>query len=355
MFLLIKLKTMKYFIPIILIILLSNCQDTSNNKYDEAKTIEWNNFEVVKLKGKKFHLDTLMQPTKMYFHNKMLYLIDTHLKKTVHIYDVDSKKKIGSFFPQGRGPNEVIGSPHISFHSNNLFILDISRHIFRKYELNFINNNLNIIRKRRINLKGRLKTHCYQINNNKIISLNRSAANIFTIHDNKGKIISKNGKYPTSSQDVQENLLPFAYKSKMGMTPDRSKVLLAYYLTDLLEIYDPEGNLLNRIHGPDQFLPKYKDRSNNNITSIAYIKGKTRIAHKNIAITDKRIFTLYDGNYKKKGVQHTNKILSFDHNGTPSKSYKLDIPIVSFAVNSDKHIIYGLTYNKEPKVIYFQY
>jgi hypothetical protein len=55
------------------------------------------------------------------------------------------------------------------------------------------------------------------------------------------------------------------------------------------------------------------------------------------------IFVLYFGDLYGKYEDRCDRILVFDTDGNPLRIYKLDIPVISFTVDSEKRIIYAIT------------
>jgi hypothetical protein len=69
---------------------------------------------------------------------------------------------------------------------------------------------------------------------------------------------------------------------------------------------------------------------------------------------------LYFGDLYQNYEERCDRILVFDTDGNPLRIYKLDIPIMSFTVDSEKRIIYAITDKPEKEedeydIIKYQY
>lgn len=124
----------------------------------------------------------------------------------------------------------------------------------------------------------------------------------------------------------------------------------------MIELYNKKGDLIKRIHGPEQFLSQIKEHSDGNIKTSNPIKGKAQGAYRNPINTGEEIFVLFNGKLiDEEGSSLTNKILVFDWNGNPLKVYLLNQDIFAFTVDAINKKIYGISDNPEYHIIEFSY
>jgi hypothetical protein len=182
---------------------------------------------------------------------------------------------------------------------------------------------------------------------------NQYQLNVFDLN---GKGVNKIVHYPVSP-------VPFSDMEKkeafyMNFTTDGiDKIAICYYMTDLIEIYDVNGSLQKRLHGPEQFISRFKEYRNGEITGSSPVKGYNRDAFFSPENAGEEFFVLYNGG-SIDDPDHSSLcklLLSFTWNGIPQKIYNLDDPISNFTVDQDNKKIYGISRTPEYHIVEYSY
>lgn len=144
----------------------------------------------------------------------------------------------------------------------------------------------------------------------------------------------------------------------MNFTTNQSdRIIICYYMTDLIEVYNEKVNLIKRIHGPDQFFSHFKEYSEGEISSSISVKSLNRDAYFSPESAGDGFMVLYNGGYID-DPNHSvfcDKLFSFNWDGEPNVIYNLDDPIFTFSVDSDNKKIYGISETPEFHIVEYSY
>ena len=116
----------------------------------------------------------------------------------------------------------------------------------------------------------------------------------------------------------------------------KDRVAITYYMTDIIEVIDAEGNVLRHLQGPEKF---------------SYEAGKDAFfSPKNAGDS---FFVLYNGRNRNEENHNSscNKLLSFSWDGTPERVYTLDDPIFTYCVDVQKRKVYGVSTTPEYHIV----
>jgi hypothetical protein len=167
------------------------------------------------------------------------------------------------------------------------------------------------------------------------------------------------GMYPKFSRELTPLEQIEGYACEMVVDPSNSHIWLFYKSTDLIEIYDSEGSLIKRLHGPDHFFPSVKELSNEDgLQRVSSVSGEMRDAYFCPLYSDGKIYVLYSGRVYHEGQSINsyllNTILSFNSDGTPDKAYKLSVPVFTFSIDEINKTLYGLSFDPEYHLMKYQ-
>jgi hypothetical protein len=180
----------------------------------------------------------------------------------------------------------------------------------------------------------------------------------FSIFDMKGNLVKNIGELPDNGKDMTALERMESYFCNMDIKPDNKLIFLSYMETDLIEIYDSDGNLNVRKHGPDQFFSYKREMTANGTTRIASARGKTKDAYfYPIAFEDEIWVSYYGKVYDPTTPDYTltNKIMVFDWNGKPLRIYTTDILYIMLAVDLKNRAIYGVTHAPDYTIVKFNF
>lgn len=361
---------MKYILLIIYITLfLYGCSQENPNtasKYKNTVSLYEKNYsEITALeKSGSIFFGGTFAPSQLILFENNFFLVNRGFPK-IHIYDY-SRLNCIKIINKGKGPYETIKGRKINISKSNreLLFYSTDKHKAIIYNvdslINFNNeyypSNDNT-RELLIENKDGFSQKCFLMGDKLLlISPMYNNNNLFTIFDSTGKYLTQGGAYPDYPK-ISDKYRPLSYTINAVVKSDNSKFALFYMETDLFEIYDNNGNLITKIHGPDRFYTKIEEVDNGNAFEARRIENTSRAAYDScIECDDGNIWVAYSGKKELNSIStNFNYIYVYDWNGCPVKRYELDANILSFDVDVNKKIIYVIDSNNDNNVSMYRF
>lgn len=324
-------------------------------KYIDAEKIYWKDFGKEKqLIGERLYCnDELQKPIRMFLEKNVMYLSNLHTESLLQIMDLDSERTIGEYIPFGSGPDEMLSISRIQKVDSLLYLYDSMKQ--RIEVLSIVDYNIN---------------HLYSMNysnyfedfgilsDNNIVSLvvDVTPEKLFYF---KGDSLLKNvGEYPqiNTKEEMSELEKISGFASSLAVNLSKDRIVVVHKQTDLIEIYNIEGKLFKRIHGPDHFFPIVNTKKRGEYQTLAAEPGKSRDAYFYPVPDDELFYVLYSGKavYPELKNYLNDWVLVFDWDGNPVTRYKLEEPIYGLALDAENRILYGLSDSPEYHVLRYK-
>ena len=349
---------MKNIIQTLLILcFLSGC-DSNHSGHVDAYT-ELSFTEDKELTGEILDFEELKNPHRMLLRDSILIISNKNTDRLISVFNVTQQKSIGEFLHSGKGPHELTAVSSMSLNENSDLLL-VNDHLMNKvfvYDLKHLDE---IPFQPSLVIAPETKLENIQFLSEDILvgrpGFGEKADARVTLLNKEGKTHKSFGSFPESQIEIPEMALNRAYEFiPVGKSGDDSLVALFNKITDLIELYDTDGNLLKRMHGPDQFHPIIEMKNRNNAFVPAFVNGETRQAFQNPIERGGKLWVKYSGD----AIDNYDTffyILVFDWELNPIARYKLSENILSFDVDIAKRIIYVLATNDgEPMVKTYSY
>lgn len=346
-------------IAFIFILFCSVLSCNSKKEYENIETFSIHSFKQTNsLKGTAIPLDEpVMRPVKVYVVDSFLILINAHTETFIDRYNLNTLKKTGEYISFGSGPEEMIAPIGIITKDTFIGILDGGKQNFVLFDKKefchapFPNSCKTLS-------FDDLVDNIEMLKNENIVTTIRSYNHQRLSFFNKnGGFLETKGEYPIiKNQHINITEKLAGYVCSIVSNEAKDKIFIAYKQTDLIEIYDMNGNLMVRKQGPDFFYPSVIVQKSGDEETIRYTKGETRDAYFCPTIYKDEIYVLYSGeiydptNYKF----NKNKIFVFDWKGNPIRIHNLETPVFSFTIDQQTGILYGLSDDPEFHVVKMQ-
>lgn len=340
-------------LPLLLLFFYS-CDE--GKEYKEVTKITVEDFgDPIYLTGVKMEFDDpVLKPFDLIVHDSILLVYGAGTEKHIHKFNMNTLKKMGESISFGSGPDEMLRISGKQIVDSILWLFDKGpRHCF-KYSLSDISLNDN---------PQILKRISFDMGIDRLVVLpsGKFAGTIFDINDNRLSFFDNEGVFEKSTGDYPSWGKETTILEKMeGFVPGVLSAFNRIYLfcqgTDLFEIYDLEGNLLKRVHGPDHFFPHVKENTYpNGMTKVSYEKDVSRDAYYSPQQVGDEIYVLYSGNYfsSNSSDEKIKRIFVFDPNGKPLRRYELSDCIFNYVVDQSRQAIYGITDYPEFEILKF--
>lgn len=347
---------MTKYIYLLIVFVFVSCN--VNREYDNCTTftneqLSKSTFDLV---GKTIDFDVpVRKPVKIYSFDSILIVNNMAMDTLIDVYNLNANKYICSNIPAGSGPEELLILSNIQERDSFISFYDqMKNKIFTYRKCDLLQNSPKVIKVTQLEepANNAFITPC-----NNIIATSFNTENKrFSLFDLSGKFMQYIGDYPNYKASLSNYEAIESFICHMAVKD--TIVVLAYNRTDLLEIYDSNGILKRRIQGPDHFFPAIKQIEEGEKVHFQESIGKSRDAYFSPVIYKNEIWVLFSGKYfdpyHSSSNYLNNIILVFDIEGNIKRKYILSEPIISFTINSDRNILYGISDVPEMHITEFE-
>lgn len=195
--------------------------------------------------------------------------------------------------------------------------------------------------------------------------------NRFELIDDKGSVVDSLGSFPDLGGEISPD--NSSLQSSLAVDPVGKKTVSVYRRMDYIELYEG-AKLVKRMHGPDQEIYRLRkvqsvsDLSSSDIIGMEVTSGgqilatvitPSKIAWQDVYIAPGDGFYVGRIGINVNGTEDEQKgissIFKFSLDGEPETIYRLDHELVTFAMDPDAGVFYGVTTDMEPKVLSFKF
>ena len=330
---------------------------SKNDRYENSYTFRYEDFKAEKrLTGSVLGGDTLvMKPSEIQIYDHYLITLERGEEKFFQIFDLNASRKIGERIMKGQGPDDMVMPYLCCDESEYIAICDMSTSTVYKYDIEEFVDNITPVPLERIKLENQVYNSVVRLNDY-VIGDSYNFQYQLSVFDVLGKKINEIIEYPASSITYSDVEKKDAYYMNLG-TDGKERIVLCYCLTDLIEIYDTNGVLQNRIHGPQQFFSHFEQHLTKDIIASFPVKGMNRDAYFSPKSVGDDFFVMYNGRYvdEEDHSSSCNQLFSFSWNGEPKEIYFLDRDILSYTVDKKNRKIYAISADPEYHIVEFLY
>lgn len=301
-----------------------------------------------KLTGENIELDAGLTPFRYFLLKDTLIFVE-NFKPNPFCYDVyglKSKKHILSFGKKGRGPYEYLSTNFVnnSNISKYFSVKDVSAHNITVYNIDSLLLLKNNYLPKRFKLPEPVKSYC-MISKDSILAFNQYYFKNGNIQNNIAIPVFKiNLNYPLSDEEYINGSKYFTANASGGSVINNSnkkQSYVAYHYEDKFEIYNQKLELVKRLIGPDEIIPKYEQREDNRISTE---KDKYHRSYYDICLGKSAIYLLYVGynGVLYDGIMKKNvEVFKIGFDGQLIHHYQLDRLLINFSVDENDEYIYG--------------
>jgi len=340
----------KYIVYISLLIIHISC---NTSKYENVETVEWSDFKIVKnITAKELNFENSLRPTDILVKDSILITIELQSDKIFQVYNLNSMERINECINIGQGPNDMLIPQFMEMRGDELNVLDLATYSVYTFDFNdfIINPVTEPIRK--IKLEAPIFVTAQFLGNN-IVGKSFNPEYQLTLFGIKGEKIKDFATYPSSSMNYTDAERIEASYMKL-VTNDLGKIAIFYYMTDLLEIYGSDQQLLKRVHGPDHFYSEFKEKEHGIASPKRDVSRDAFVCPRNAG---NNLFVLYNGKFIH-DPDHTSacsKLLSFSWEGVPDVFYNLNDPLISFDIDQKNKKIFGISDTPDFHIVEYSY
>lgn len=302
----------------VVLLFLWSCRETNTtNVILNPKIQKINKFPIITVGNvNQLRNAIFSEPEFMTYYDSMLIFTFYYPKKELIGSYLLKRQEYRPIILTGRGPNEGISTAGIGINKslNELWFYDYTQKNIAYIPLNKLFDNV-----QKISHKEQIPDDNFwnieMLNDSMYLafaSLMFPEKKISIINPYTHRIVNRVGDYYKTNGCPIEGVSQVFFAS-IKSKPEGDRFVCAYYRTDIIEIYNANGDLKCSVQGPDCFGANYKI---DEITArgVKYHPlGKERMAYNSVYATSKYIYGLYNYRY----------INVFDWNGNPIKQISL--------------------------------
>lgn len=298
--------------------------------------------------------DELGIPYRLATVGPWLVVIDVASDEALHAIDRETGELTRSFGRRGEGPGEfkepwsldpVAGS------SSELWVYD-----YRLRRLSYVDLRDEFFAQERLGERSvRLQssaslTGVMRTNDNGFVGPGFFQEGRLGVFEEHGKLIGKRGRIPEVDREVPPLLRQYMYQSTTAAHPDHDRLAVASRYASALEIYRPDGSLIAMADAPFPIAPDAK------LVSFQHgfvQEDDTPLGYVEVAASGDYVFALFSGRtfaeYKGREM-FARDVHVFDWEGALRGVVRLEVDVVSLAVDRDSQSLYVVEHDPVPTV-----
>lgn len=354
------IKTLKmkltYYISISYILVYISFSCNENLKYENKINISHQDFgNPITLKSEVIDFnEPVMMPGLLILHDSFLLIQNLKAEKLISIYNLNSRKKVNECLSFGMGPDELLRIKNMQLIDSLLYISDNQKGVISKYNIKEILNSDNPVPQSTVKIKEMFSSSLCLLDGYVTIAMNPNLKRL-CFFDNNGIYTKTEGDFPVYNAKPSPIEGVESFISEMAIDTKKKNIYLFCMQTDLIEIYNFDGVLLKRMHGPDGFFPQIREvKMGEEYSKIASSK-ESRDAYFTPIIVGDEVYVSYSGAFRIPGqTPPIRNILVFDDMGNPIRRYELSESIIRFTVDSKTKDIYAVSENPEYHLFKFK-
>jgi hypothetical protein len=325
----------------------------------DSRTFNDQDLEIIKLEGAVMQFsDTIMHPVAIDIKDSLLFLKN---RSTDYIYDIfnldDNNKKINECFVIGQGPNDFIHPMIVQSKDDNVRIYDQGSGILKEYTVNSLKTDRFPTPITSLKFKDNVLSKIAVLSDNNVLSsVNYNPKIRFKLYSHNGDMLDSIGEYPRVISSNLSDMEKFMNFKNDFTTNFKDRIFICHYFTDLIEVYDCNGNIINRMYGPNQLVPVLEQKNaGGGFVGTSSVRDKTYKCYSSPVPAGEEVFVLYFGELYQDYRERDAKVFVFDWEGNPLRIYELNIPIFTFTIDEKNRILYGISNSPEYQIIKFNY
>ncbi|SFT68418.1 TolB-like 6-blade propeller-like [Algoriphagus locisalis] len=321
------------------------------------------------LVGEKYNIPEIVNPKGLMIKDELAVVFE--LKNVndnkFHVIDLSSGTYLQSKGIDGLGPGEitVISQIEDAGEENKVWAYDPEIRKFSKYDLldsnklaeeEFRSPETSFFLTRLTWGKGQTLFGSAVDGLTKYLHLTKEGDTLHLMGDWKETVRHwelPNGYTP---EDLDPNLISTMFQGPIKSNANGEMVVKVGTGVDHIDIIDLDGYKSKTIIGPSQEFQRF---------DIAYSRGyqmpdfgrekTTRYA--DVSLGENSFFALFRGKPFRElsSPENLNRIFEFDYEGNILNHYQLDFPVYGIAVDEENRAIYGVTVDREPNLVRFDY
>jgi len=346
------------FILVLSLSLMSfSCGTNPSGKSSTEKSFTWNSIPLEKgLFGKKYQLDELIMPGRLLYKNGKLVIKEQAPGDTfLHVLDGSTLEYLFTTGAVGQGPGEMPSAWALDsgLDPGSFWVQSLEGKLISQYSLENTGDPHAI---QQIRQQGDffLAMGVASASDSTWITFLADGEDKYVEFKADGKRVGSFGKWKgLIPGDVEDHVIADLHQGKLMGDPEMGKFIKASIFRDRLEILNSRNGQIIGVNGPENTIPEFRGVDKGVVTSSDH-----PLAYMDAFLGKEYIYGLYSGKTDREIMEEgrgETMLLVFDLTGEVIALLRLDIPISGFSVDEDRNRIIGITTDREPGVVVFEF
>lgn len=281
-------------------------------------------------------------PSKMFLLDSNLIIFNKGGEHFIFCYSLKNNKLSEGYLRKGRGPSEAVGAFDCGIINGSLWVHDISMKKILTTNINEIlaNKSSILFNEYRVNEFYQQISFIDSIHF-LAVGIPTTSSKISEVDLISGETINELGNFSYIPPEITLEGCKDAYYSFLFSKPSGDRIVLPYFNTDVIEIYNIKDKTCIAVQGPENIKADFTFRRNRRGVYFADITKNTRRTFIGGSVTDKFIYLLYSGELEMNGHGRgsANSIYIYDWDGNPIKKLVLNKSASAISVSRDDKLI----------------
>jgi hypothetical protein len=302
----------------------------------------------------------LLDPWGIVLIDSVLIITNSRGEPAIETYDLRGNV-LQKFLTFGQGPEEVLVTS-VEEKDHNLFVYDNFQKKFLEYDYDKIIKSV-------VLKPDSVHSYLFILNDTEkligklmigpdcLIGLLQVSASRIALMDANGNVLSRGGDYPENTvPNLSDYEYTHLYSSDHTLNQDRTKIALASYGSDMIDIFDISDKSVKKVWSHQGFLPHSFDVIQMEDEYRAVMKNESQYGYAGIASSNKYIYAIYSGRlFKDKNYSYGNIIRVVSWDGKKKFELHTDVDINRLTVSKDDRVIYAVARdeNDDPAIVVF--
>ncbi|TFV93599.1 hypothetical protein E4S40_15260 [Algoriphagus kandeliae] len=324
---------------------------------------------VKKLEGEKYEIQEIVNPRSVFLKEDFIIVIE---RKNVrdskfHLIDLKTGEYLRSKGVDGMGPGEVTVITQIedTGEPGKVWAYDPEIRKFSKYNIND-SSRLAEEEFKSPETSFFLTTIAWTKNEtlfgstvdgwSKYLHLTKKGDTLALLGNWADMIKNKDLPNGYLAEELDANLISNLFQGIIKSNSSKSHLVEVGTFVDYIDIIDIEEKNILTIYGPSKDIQDFTIGYSMSYQMPDFGTNST-LRYLDVYPGKKSFFALFSGKSFRElsNPDNLNRIFEFDYKGNILNHYQLDFPILGIAVDEENKVIYGVTVDREPNLVRFDY
>lgn len=330
-----------------------------NYKVSAQKTVNFtfeDFVEVIELEGEKMDLkDILFNPTLITLSDSFLFVKNPRANPVVDVINLQTGETLSRFCKRGRGPGELVAPFSVQYieKEKRFLVQDLAGKKVVYFDLDLILNHAPKKSTNSFNFdEATWVRKVVQLKNGNLFCnlIGHKDGYMNCLLDSEGKLIRFLDQYPELDIPFNKEYGSNIFGTFLSISPAQDKVIMPYTSSDIISVYDVDGNKTIEFVGPN-----YKKLDVVYSNGSAGRTNRNNEAYNHPCANAKTFMIPYNGKKYKYAHSPAYDIFHLGFDGSLLQHFKVKPSVTNIAIDWENRIIYGINKDMEPCIYKYKF